>query len=44
MARYIEVKDASPIMSQDKEAVQHAECDSRYREEVHGGDRLAMIA
>jgi hypothetical protein len=27
MARYIEVKDASPVMPQDKEAVEHSEGD-----------------
>jgi hypothetical protein len=30
-------------MADDKEAVQHAKGERRYREEVHGSDGLAMI-
>ena len=44
MARYIEVEDTSPIVSQDKEAVQHSEGDGRYGKEVHGSKEFAVIA
>jgi len=44
MARYIEVKDASPVMSQNKEAVEHSEGDGRDGEEVHGRKGFPVIA
>ena len=44
MARYIEVKDASPVMSQDKEAVEHSQGDGRDGEQVHGRKGFSVIA
>jgi len=44
MARYIAVKDASTVMSQDKEAVEHSEGDGRHGKEVHGRKGFSVIA
>ena len=44
MARYIEVEDASPVVSQNKEAVEHSEADGRHGEEVHGSQNFSVIA
>jgi hypothetical protein len=44
MAGYIEVKDASPVMPQDKEAVEHSEGDGRHGKEVHARKGFAVIA
>ncbi len=38
------VKDAPSVMCEDEEAIQHAEPERRHSEEVHGGDRIAVIA
>ena len=40
----IAVEDSSPIMRNDKKAVENAEGQRRYGEEVHCGNSLAMIA
>ena len=44
MARDVEVEDASSIVANDEEAVEHVEGDGGHREKVHGRDGLAMIA
>ena len=40
----IEMKNLAPTMFDDKEAIQNPEGESRYGEEVHGRNDLAMIA
>jgi hypothetical protein len=44
MTRNVEVNNLSPVMANNKEAVQQLEADRRDREEIHGSDRFAMIA
>ena len=41
---HVEVKNLTPVMQDDKEAIEHAECESGYGEEIHSGDGFAMIA
>ncbi len=41
---HIAMKDASPVMCNDEEAIEHAEGKRRHGEEVHRGDGLTMIA
>ena len=43
MTRDIAVQNASSIMPNQKEDIQHVERECRHREEVHGGDGFAMI-
>jgi hypothetical protein len=43
-SRRIETQNRSPVMANDKEGIQNAKHERLYREEVHGCDRLAMIA
>jgi hypothetical protein len=40
----IEMQDAPSIMTDDEEAIQHAECDRGHGEEVHGRNGLSVIA
>jgi hypothetical protein len=40
----IEMQDSPAIMTDDKEAIQHAERDCGHGEEVHGCNRLSVIA
>jgi len=40
---HIAVQDAPPIMRDDEEAVQNAEAQRRHGEEVHRGNRFAMV-
>jgi len=44
MLRDVDVQDASTIVADDEEAVEHAERDRWHREEIHGGNRFPMIA
>jgi hypothetical protein len=44
MLRDINVQDAPPIMTDDEEAVEHAERNRWHREEIHGGNRFPMVA
>jgi hypothetical protein len=44
MFRDISVQDAPPIMTDDEEAVEHAERNRWHSEEIHGGNRFPMIA
>jgi hypothetical protein len=44
MTRYIEVEDASPVMTDDEEAVKHSKGDGRHGEEVHGRKGFSVIA
>jgi hypothetical protein len=41
--RGIEMKDATPLMFDDEETIEHAECQGRHREEVERRDHLAVI-
>ena len=43
MSSNIEVQNASSIMPNQEEAIQHVERECRHGEEIHGGDGLAMI-
>ena len=43
MFRDVNVQDAPPIMTDDEEAVEHAERNRWHREEVHCRDRLSMV-
>src|ERR1017187_1229096 len=43
IASHIMVKDSTPVVADDEEAVQNAEGQRRHSEEVHRCDRLAMI-
>lgn len=43
MSCHIEMKDAPPVMSNDEETVENAEGECRHGEEIHGGDRFAVI-
>ena len=40
----VEMNNLSPVMANNKEAVQQVEGDRRDREKIHGGDHFAMIA
>src|ERR1700691_4390935 len=40
----IEMQNLPSIVADDEEAVKHAKCDCRNREEIHRGDRFSMIA
>src|SRR5208283_1666782 len=42
--RDVDVQDASTIVADDEEAVEHAERDRWHREEIHGGNRFPMVA
>src|SRR4029077_9869378 len=44
MLRDANVQDASPIMTDDKKAVQHAEGNRWHREEIRGRNRFPMVA
>ena len=39
----VEVQNAPAIMSDHKEAIQHTEAESGNRQEVHGGNHIAMV-
>ena len=43
MLRDVNVQDAPPIMTDDEEAVEHAERNRGHSEEVHCRDRLSMV-
>ena len=43
MPGYIEMKDAPPVVRDDEEAVQYAECERRHGEEIRGSNRFAMV-
>jgi len=43
MFGHVEVQDAPTIVTDHEEAVDHAEGDRRHREEVHRGNRFAMV-
>lgn len=40
---HVEVQNLAPVMVDHEEAVQHAEAGRRDREEIRGGDRLAVV-
>ena len=40
----VNVQDASPIMADDEEAVEHAERDRWHSEEIHGRNRFPMVS
>ena len=40
----VEMNNLSPVMANNKEAVQQVEGDRRDSEKIHGGDHFAMIA
>jgi hypothetical protein len=42
--RDVNVQDAPPIMTDDEEAIEHAERNRWHREEIHGGNRFPMVA
>ena len=44
MLHDVNVQDASPIMTDDEEAIEHAERNRWHREEIHGGNRFPMVA
>jgi len=41
---HIEVKNSTPVMHNDEEAIQYAKGQRRHGEEVHRGDGFTMIA
>jgi hypothetical protein len=43
MLRDVNVQDAPPIMTDDKESVRRAERNRWHREEIHGGNRFPMV-
>src|SRR5215468_9505899 len=43
IAGHVVVQNLSPVVAYDEEAVQDAKRNCRYREEVHGGNGLAMV-
>jgi len=43
MPCHIAMKDTLSVMSDDKEAVQHSEGQSRHGEEIHRGEGFPMI-
>jgi hypothetical protein len=44
MLRDVDVQDASTIVADDEEAVEHSERDRWHREEIHGRNRFSMVA
>jgi hypothetical protein len=44
MLRDVNVQDAPPIVTDDEEAVEHAERDRWHREEIHGRNRFPMVS
>ncbi len=44
MLRDVKVQDAPAIMTDDKEAVEHAECNRWHSEEIHGRNRFSMVS
>jgi hypothetical protein len=44
MLRDVEVQDASTIMTDDEQAVEHAERDRWHSEEIHGRNRFPMVS
>ena len=44
MLRHVNVQDSHPIMTDDEEAVEHAERNRWHREEIHGGNRFPMVS
>jgi hypothetical protein len=40
---HVKTQNLSPVVGHDKEAVQHAKGERRYREEVHRGNGLTVI-
>jgi len=44
MLRDVKVQDAPAIMTDDKEAVEHAECNRWHSEEIHGRNRFPMVS
>jgi hypothetical protein len=44
MLRDVDMQDASTIVADDEEAVEHSERDRWHCEEIHGGNRFPMIA
>src|SRR5207253_9147279 len=44
MAGYVHVQNLPSLVANNKEAVQQLERDCRDSEEIHGGNRVAMIA
>ncbi len=40
---HVETQNLPPIMANDKEAIQNAKPERRYRKEVHGSDGIAVI-
>jgi hypothetical protein len=44
MLHDVNVQDAPPIMTDDEEAIEHAERTRWHREEIHGGNRFPMVA
>jgi hypothetical protein len=41
---YIEVQNPAPIVRNDEEAVEHAEHECGYSEEIHGGEDFSVVA
>ena len=41
---HVAVQDSTTVVADDEEAIENAECQRRYGEEVHRGNRLAMIS
>ena len=44
MLRDVDVQDASTIVADDEETIEHAERDRWHREEIHGGNRFPMVS
>ena len=44
MLRDVEVQDASTIVADDEETIEHAERDRWHREEIHGRNRFPMVS
>src|SRR5258705_1143572 len=42
--RNVNVQDASPVMTDDEEAVEHAERDRWHREEIHSRNRFPVVS
>src|SRR6266852_9458146 len=40
---YVETQNLSPVVAYDKEAIQNAKRERRYRKEVHGCNCLAVV-
>jgi hypothetical protein len=43
IARHVETQDCSPVVAYYKEAIQNAKRERWDREEVHGGNGLAVV-